>query len=129
MLYRSGEFEVDTERFELRNKGCVVEIRSRAFDVLAYLVQQRGRIVSRRELLTEVWNATVMSDSTVPTCVVAIRQALSDDPDAPTMVETVRGRGYRFIGDLTEVCRVEPTNSMNHRSGAPSLLSWVAKTK
>jgi DNA-binding response OmpR family regulator len=81
----------------VRRGGKVLELRPKEFDLLAALVRQRGRVVSRANLLREVWGYAAGTQSrTVETHLAALRQRLGDDPRAPSYIVTVRGAGYRL---------------------------------
>ena len=96
-VYAFEPFELDLDAFELRREGVRIEIARRPFDVLAYLVQNPGRLITKEEFIRQVWGMGVVSPSTLPTCIGAIRKALSDGSEAGRYLETVRGRGYRFV--------------------------------
>ena len=98
-----GEFEADSDRFELRRAGTRVEIPAKSFDVLLYLIRHRERVVSKRELVEKVWQAQALSTSAVPTAVLGLRRALGDEADSGRHVANVRGRGYRFVAEVREV--------------------------
>lgn len=70
--------------------------------MLRYVVEQHHRLVSKAELLRAVWGATRVSDEGLRDYMCEIRHALHDDASAPRFVETVRGRGYRFIANIQE---------------------------
>jgi DNA-binding winged helix-turn-helix (wHTH) protein len=99
-IHEFGDFELDNTLYELRRDQQTLEIGPRVFDVLAYLIEHRNRLVSKDELIQHVWGATAMSSSSVPTCIAAVRKVLGDDPAAPQYIETLRGRGYRFVAEL-----------------------------
>ncbi len=94
---RFAEFELDLDLFKLERSGQRVPLGPRALDLLIYLIQHRRRVVSAEALRVEVWNGTALSESTIATCMSDLRRALRDDATAPRYIETVRGRGYRFI--------------------------------
>ena len=97
-----GEFEVDLELFQLRQRGDPVDISAKGFDLLLYLIRNRERVVSKEELLSEVWHAQVLSSSAIPTAVLGLRKVLGDDPESPRFIANTPGRGYRFIGEVRE---------------------------
>lgn len=99
-IYVFADFQLDVERYELRRGDQQVRIAPKPLDVLIYLIQHRGHAVSRQELIKNVWGATTMSLSTVPTCISALRKALADNPANPRLVYTTPGRGYRFIASV-----------------------------
>ncbi len=97
-LYRFGVFELNVDLYRLSCSGEPVAIGPKPFDLLLYLIRHARRTIPKAELIREVWQAEAVSDSSIPTCMTAVRRALGDDPDNPRFIQTVRGRGYRFIG-------------------------------
>ena len=86
--------------FELRRDGRVVRTEPRVFDLIAYLLSHRDRVVSKNELLDALWPGEAVSESVLPRCVVAARRAVGDDRRTQRIIQTVHGRGYRFIAAL-----------------------------
>src|SRR5229473_387095 len=80
-----------------------IELRPKTFAVLRYLLERAGQLVSKNDLFPAVWSATYVSEVTLAVCVRELRQALGDDARAPRFLETVHGRGYRFIAPVTTV--------------------------
>ncbi len=97
MQYLIGNVRIDENRFELTRNGHTVPIEPRPLELIVYLVRHRARIVSKQELLDEVWQGTCVVDSVIPRCVCLARQALGD----PSLIQTVYGRGYRWTGRIT----------------------------
>ncbi len=92
-----GELSVDLAARVVRLGGEPLSLRPKEFDLLAALVRHRGRVVSRAELLREVWGyAAGIESRTVETHLAALRQRLGDDPQSPSYIVTVRGAGYRL---------------------------------
>jgi hypothetical protein len=73
-------------------------LRPKALEMLRYLAERRGRLVSKEELLEGVWPGRVVSRGGLRFCMREIRAALGDSPDMPQYLETVTGKGYRFLG-------------------------------
>lgn len=96
MRYRFDNIELDLDSFELRQDGKPVRIRKKTFDVLRYLIEHRDRVVSKRELLDNLWAGEHVSDSTVPWYISNLRKTLGSEAGGKATVETVHGRGYRF---------------------------------
>ena len=95
--FRLGDLVIDLAARTVRRDDRPVQLRPKEFELLAALVRHRGRVVSRDELLTEVWGYAAGTESrTVETHLAALRQRLDDDPRAPRYIETVRGVGYRL---------------------------------
>ena len=100
---RVADLTVDFTTREVRRGATVLALRPKEFDLLAALVRRRGAIVSRGELLREVWGYVAGTESrTVETHLAALRQRLGDDPREPRYIVTVRAAGYR-VTDVAEV--------------------------
>lgn len=97
MLYRFGEFELDTEAFELRRNRARQHLEPLVFDFLSHLVANAGRIVSRDEVVEQVWNGRAVSEATISGCVKSARKALGDTGESQTFIKTIRGRGFQFL--------------------------------
>jgi TolB-like protein/DNA-binding winged helix-turn-helix (wHTH) protein len=98
-LYEFGEFELDCARFELRRNGRSVKIERIPMDLLILLAEKDGAAVTRREIIERLWGKDVFVDTEhgINTAIRKIRQALKDDPEQPRFVQTVTGKGYRFV--------------------------------
>ena len=82
---------LDLGRRELRRDGTLVHIRPKVFEVLAYLIANRDRVLSRDELLAECWPDLTVSDATLSSCILSVRRAIGDDVGNPVFVKTLRG--------------------------------------
>lgn len=100
--FRFGVFELDVGAYELRRNGRPVRIERQPMDLLLLLVERRRQLVLRSEIVDRLWGKDVFVDveTGVHTAIRKVRQALHDSPDAPTFVETVSGKGYRFIATV-----------------------------
>ena len=94
-----GPFRLDAANARLSQGGRAIPLQPKAFDVLAYLLENAGRLVPQQELIDAVWPDTIVGDSSLKSCIRQIRQALGDEAKEPRYVETVHRRGYRFIGN------------------------------
>ncbi len=108
MRYIFGDFVLDEGLFELKKKDTRVPLRRQAIDVLLHLIRARGRVVAKAELLTAIWGGAHVSETALPQAITAIRRALEDDAIEPTIVETVRTRGYRFALEAREAAAPAP---------------------
>ena len=95
--YRFGQFQLDPINQELRRGTHLIEVRRKAFEVLLYLVRNPGRLITRAELLDEVWNRESVSSSLLRAYIWELRRVLSDTAAEPHYLETSKGRGYRFV--------------------------------
>ena len=100
MRYRFGDYLFDTERYELHRAGVLVPLRPKECDVLAYLLAHRDRVVSKDELLEQVWPGQFVGDATLHVRILAVRKAIGDDGTTARRLRTVRGRGYRFVAPV-----------------------------
>ena len=100
MVFRFEEFEFDEVTFRLSRAGEPVALEPKALHVLLYLLQNRGRLVRKQELLDQVWPESNVSESAVTRAFVLLRKALKDDSHVPRFVETVPTLGYRFIANV-----------------------------
>src|SRR5690349_23112508 len=92
-----GRFRLLPHRRELRADGVVVELGSRAFDILMVLTEARGALVTKDEIMARVWPDTVVEENNLVVQISALRRALGEDRD---FIRTVSGRGYRFIAEI-----------------------------
>jgi DNA-binding winged helix-turn-helix (wHTH) protein len=108
----SGEGEGEGE-------SVPVAITAKAFDVLRYLVEHPGRLISHEELLEALWSGIAVQPEVLKGHVLAIRNALGDDVQHPRYIETHRGRGYRFIAEVTTT---QKTDNRLSPLAVPSLI-------
>src|SRR5215203_4694031 len=97
MLYRFEGFELDTARVELRAAGQARPLERQVFALLALLVENRERLVSKDEIIEKVWEGRVVSDSAVASRIKSVRQALGDDGKTQRFVKTTHKQGFRFV--------------------------------
>jgi DNA-binding winged helix-turn-helix (wHTH) protein/TolB-like protein/Flp pilus assembly protein TadD len=101
--YRFGEFRVDLLRHELTGSGGAnLNLSARAYDVLIFLLENRNRVVTKNQLMKAVWPQTVVEENNLNQAITILRRALGDRRDSPQYLRTIAGRGYRFVGDVTE---------------------------
>ena len=100
--FRFGEFEVDVAAYALRRAGQRIKLEKIPMEVLVLLVQKAGVLVNRTEIRAALWGSDVFvdEDAAINTAIRKIRRALGDDAEHPRFVETVVGKGYRFIASL-----------------------------
>ena len=96
-IFRFGEFQIDSLARTLRREKELVTLNRRAFDVLLYLAQNPGRVVSRDELLKNAWPDTSVDENSLAQSISALRRALEEKPGDNSYVVTLPGRGYQFV--------------------------------
>src|SRR5258706_13985668 len=95
-----NEIELDLGRYELRRQGRRVKLEKKPMELLIFLVSRREQLVSRQEIVGKLWGSDLFIDTepNINNIVRKIRTALGDDSAKPRFLETVVGKGYRFVG-------------------------------
>jgi DNA-binding winged helix-turn-helix (wHTH) protein len=101
-LYSFNNFSLDPDRRELRSGASAVPVEPQVFDLLLCLIRNRDRVVSYDDLIAQVWNGRIVSDSTLATRINAARKAIGDDGARQALIKTTAKKGVRFIGDVRE---------------------------
>jgi TolB-like protein/Flp pilus assembly protein TadD len=99
-VIRFGGFRLVPARRELLFRGTPVTLGSRAFDLLMALVRRPGQLAAKDELMAEVWAGTIVDENNLAAQISALRKILAGDPDLSRCLQTVPGRGYRFVADI-----------------------------
>ena len=102
MLYRFGDYVLDTQLYELWHAGVPCRLEPQVFDLLRYLIQHRDRVVSKQELLEHVWADRFVSETTLDHRVMQARRAVGDSGRHQHCIKTVHSRGYRFVATVQE---------------------------
>lgn len=97
-----GSYELDTERRELKRHGELISLEPQVFDLLVYLVANRGRVVSKDDLLASVWGGRIVSESTLTSRINAVRRAIGDSGERQDFIRTIARKGVRFVGEVLE---------------------------
>ena len=92
-----GDYSLDIQRYELRRARAPIHLGPQVFNVLAYPMAHRDRVVSHDELFERLWPNQFVADKALGPCIRAAHRALEDNPEAPQYIMKTRGRGYRFI--------------------------------
>jgi len=100
-------FRLDTANHLLWRDGDRVPIAPKSFDVLAYLVEHQGQLVTQDEILEALWPETFVNPEVLRKYILEIRKTLGDRPDTPEFIETLPKRGYRFIAPVTDESAAE----------------------
>lgn len=116
MIYAFGDFELDTDRVELRCAGVLIDVEPKVYDLLLLLAQNPGKIITRDEMIETLWQNRIVSDAAVASCLKSARKALDDQRSDNHFIKTIRGRGVRFLAKV----RVVPDSS------APNLKSVLS---
>ncbi len=96
---RIGDLEINFRKYSAHRKGKPVVLSPREFEILKYFIEKRGEIVSREDLLNQVWGYDSFPNTrTVDTHIAKLRQKIEDIPDEPKHLITMHGIGYKFLG-------------------------------
>jgi TolB-like protein/DNA-binding winged helix-turn-helix (wHTH) protein/Tfp pilus assembly protein PilF len=121
--YSFGEYTLDLRRGALVQNGLDVRLRPKSYEVLRFLVERHGQLVSKEELLDGVWGRSVVTDASITQCLIDIRRAIGDD--SQRVIRTVQRRGYIFDAVVVEADgaaaapRVEPPPPVGGGSSRP----------
>ncbi len=102
---RFGEdFELDFRAYQLRRSGRVLKLERIPMELLLFLVEQRGQLITREQIVARIWGPGVFldTDNSINGAIRKIRQVLNDDPEQPRFIQTIPGRGYRFIAPVSD---------------------------
>ena len=113
-VHEFGAFRLDSAERLLLRAGQPISLTPKAFDLLVYLVERHGRLVTKQELLSALWPDTFVEETNLTYTVSALRKALGDGQDGELLIQTVPTRGYRFVAPVT-------------REGNPSISSTSGK--
>lgn len=102
MLFSFEDYTLDPDRRELRRGSTLLPIEPQVFDLLAFLVSNRDRLVSRDDLLAAVWGGRIVSESTIASRINAARRAVGDNGEQQRLIRTIIGKGIRFTGSVRE---------------------------
>ena len=126
-LVRFEDFELDLRSYQVRRSGRRLKLERIPMEVLFLLVERRGQLVTREEIIEKLWGKNVFldTDNAINTAIRKIRQVLRDDPEQPRFIQTITGRGYRFIAQIPEVV-VPPAKAPVQEQPASSTSPQVA---
>jgi DNA-binding winged helix-turn-helix (wHTH) protein len=108
MQFHFGEYALDIERCELRRQSTLVPVEPQVFDLLVYLVRNRDRVVSKDDLIADVWGGRIVSESTLSSRINAARKAVGDSGGQQGLIRTIARKGIRFIGAVDEQATASP---------------------
>jgi predicted ATPase len=124
MIYRFEDIELDTQQYELRSDRGPIRLEPQVFDVLAFLIKNRDRVVSKEELFEGVWGDRIVTESALSSRLKAARKAIGDSGREQRLIRTLHGRGYRFVGEVSEQA-AESLSSHGPSSETESRMSAV----
>src|ERR1700733_4675231 len=104
-VYEFSGFRLDCGRFELLHKGRPLRVERKPLELLILLVSRQGQLVTRDEIAQRLWSSEVFVDTEhgINTAIRKVRHLLRDDPVNPQFIQTVTGKGYRFLATVTSL--------------------------
>src|SRR6516162_9102815 len=102
LLYFFDKFVLDPDRRELRCGAAGVAMEPQAFDLLLHLIRHREHVVSRDELIAQIWGGRIVSESALSTRINAVRSAIGDSGSEQRLIKTLPRKGVRFVGEVRE---------------------------
>jgi TolB-like protein len=105
LRYLFEEYAFDTDRRELYRGADLVSVAPQVFDLLDYLIRNRGRVVSKDDLINTIWNGRIVSNGALTTRLNAARTAVGDSGEEQRLIKTLPRKGFRFVGTVREVKR------------------------
>ena len=120
-IYRFGEFELNTGRFELKRGGACLDVQPKVLRLLQHLVEQRIRAVGTEELFRVLWPDARVGPASIKRAVLGARHALGERGEEHSRIRTVRGFGYQFVGEVTfeELGALEPEQAPQSHARTP----------
>lgn len=100
MTYAFARYVLDPEKMELTRDGELVAVEPQVFALLALLIENRHRMISKDEIIETVWGGRIVSDTSIATRVKSARAAIGDDGKTQKLIRTIHGQGFRFVGDV-----------------------------
>ena len=100
VIYRFGPFVADRATYRVLQGDRALDLTPKLLDLLFYLLERPATLVTKESLLEGVWPAANVTDNAVAQAISELRDALGDNPSAPTYIRTVARRGYRFVADV-----------------------------
>ena len=100
---------IDTHNQLLHRQGETINLAPKVYDLLLFLCQNSHRVISKDELMEQVWTGTLVTENAISRTLVKVRKALADDPKNPQYIITVPRKGYRMVADFV------PSNTVSNR--------------
>jgi len=102
LIYEFGQYSLDVNRQELRHGADLIAIEPQVLDLLQYLIRNRERVVSKDDLIANVWNGRIVSDSTLSSRITTVRKTIGDSGDQQRSIRTIARKGLRFVAEVHE---------------------------
>src|SRR6476646_5607213 len=118
-VYRFGPFELDGAEYRLLRNGVEVPLQLKAFETLCILVEHAGRLLTKDDLLRQLWPGTIVEENNLNKNISMLRKALGECPSCLSYIDTVPRVGYRFAAPVEQISAAGPTLVMPHEPASP----------
>ena len=115
-IYEFSGFRIEPAQRRLLYQGQSVPLKPKVLDLLLFLVERRGELIVKDELMKEIWPDTIVEENNITVSIAALRKTLGEDREHPKFIETVPRQGYRFVADVIEVQADEAPVRAGHQS-------------
>lgn len=102
-IYKFSEFILNQKTFTFYRQNLPIHLSSRAFEILLYLIERRGAVVGKNEILEKIWQDSFVEEANLPVHISALRRVLQEKKGESRFIKTISGRGYSFIADVREI--------------------------
>ena len=123
MQYRFDDYALDVTRRELRRGTELIAVEPQVFDLLDHLIRYRDRVVSKDDLIATVWNGRIVSESALTSRINSARTAVGDTGEEQRLIKTLRSKGFRFVGVVSEEQTVPAAAVPTEHAVAPLALA------
>ena len=130
-MYVFGPFSLDSSERVISRDGVPVALTPKVFDTLVCLVRNRGRLLTKDELLKEIWPDTFVEEVNLAVNISTLRKIFGENPQDNRYIETVPGRGYRFVADVRDIaiCDETQANVVEGNEAESQLKSYQARSR
>jgi DNA-binding winged helix-turn-helix (wHTH) protein/tetratricopeptide (TPR) repeat protein len=108
-VYEFSGFRLEEAQHRLLYRGEPVALKPKILDLLLFLIKSRGRLITKDDLMREVWRDTIVEENNITVSMSILRKILGENRDKPQFIETVPRRGYRFVAEVIELSTEQPT--------------------
>jgi TolB-like protein len=119
LIYIFETYSLDIDRQELRRGANLVSVEPQVLDLLQYLIENRGRVVSKDDLIQHVWDGRIVSDSTLTSRITSARQAIGDSGENQRLIRTIARKGIRFVGEVRQERNATASGVMGDAAAPP----------
>jgi len=125
MIYKFNNKVIDSESFKLWSDDSEIPVEPKVFNLIVYLIEHADKVVSRDELLDQVWQGRVVSDTSINNSIKSARKVLGDDGTKQHIIKTIHSRGYQFVAKLNTDTVTNPSISIKTESNRNQLLPVI----